>query len=361
MRGNEAYAVLGLRPGAGRDEVDQAYRRLIKRYHPDAAGGDAGRAAEINRAYSELRSRPRAAVRPPPPPPATPRHAPVHAQAYPAPRSRWRVPLIAAAAVAAIAVATSTTMTGNDPWAGLLTANGSDAVGERTSRSDSVDLGFEDPLAPGLIESSVGNARRLYETSDPALAAEFSRECLNRLSAKPSLPLFDSCAAYDEAIAILSAGNPTFEAGPFNPLAVTARQVGAARSLSANDFEAETRLQQIRSRVHMALLPGMPDSVRASAERVSTRVAPPRRMPVQRARPTQIRYRPETPAAASAPPIASQPRQVAPSVPRSQSARAVPPQPRAVKAESETKPEPMPAWQQPLKPAWQRPLPTPQR
>ena len=62
MRGDSSYAVLGLRPGAPRAEIDLAYRRLIKRYHPDHAGGDAGRAAEVNRAYTELRSLSRAAA-----------------------------------------------------------------------------------------------------------------------------------------------------------------------------------------------------------------------------------------------------------------------------------------------------------
>jgi curved DNA-binding protein CbpA len=45
-----AYAILGLRPGAGRAEVNDAYRRLMKRHHPDRPGGDSNRAAEINRA-----------------------------------------------------------------------------------------------------------------------------------------------------------------------------------------------------------------------------------------------------------------------------------------------------------------------
>jgi DnaJ family protein A protein 1 len=51
------YAVLGLKPGADRDAIEQAYRSLIKRYHPDREGGDGKRAAEINRAYFELRGR----------------------------------------------------------------------------------------------------------------------------------------------------------------------------------------------------------------------------------------------------------------------------------------------------------------
>ena len=50
-----AYAALGLRPGASRVEVDDAYRRLIKLHHPDRAGGDPARAAEVNRAYTLLR------------------------------------------------------------------------------------------------------------------------------------------------------------------------------------------------------------------------------------------------------------------------------------------------------------------
>ena len=51
-----AYAALGLEPGADAATVEQAYKRLIKEHHPDRSGGDALRAAEINRAYRELRA-----------------------------------------------------------------------------------------------------------------------------------------------------------------------------------------------------------------------------------------------------------------------------------------------------------------
>ena len=50
-----AYAALGLEPGADNAAIDRAYRDLIKRHHPDRAGGDARRAAEIIQAYRELR------------------------------------------------------------------------------------------------------------------------------------------------------------------------------------------------------------------------------------------------------------------------------------------------------------------
>src|SRR5690242_2900382 len=50
-----ALAVLGLKSGADTAAIEQAYKKLIKLHHPDREGGDATRAAEINRAYRELR------------------------------------------------------------------------------------------------------------------------------------------------------------------------------------------------------------------------------------------------------------------------------------------------------------------
>lgn len=49
----EALRVLGLAPGAGRDEVRAAYRRLIRRVHPDL-GGSAVLAAMLNAARQVL-------------------------------------------------------------------------------------------------------------------------------------------------------------------------------------------------------------------------------------------------------------------------------------------------------------------
>src|SRR4051794_1165936 len=51
-----AYTVLGLEPDADAAAIEQAYKRLIKQHHPDREGGDADRAAEINRAYRDIRS-----------------------------------------------------------------------------------------------------------------------------------------------------------------------------------------------------------------------------------------------------------------------------------------------------------------
>jgi curved DNA-binding protein CbpA len=38
MSRQEAYEVLGVAPGASREEILEAWRRLIKRVHPDSGG-----------------------------------------------------------------------------------------------------------------------------------------------------------------------------------------------------------------------------------------------------------------------------------------------------------------------------------
>jgi len=54
------YAVLGLGPGAGSEEIRTAYRRLAMRYHPDSSRdpGTARQFARVVRAYKVLSARP---------------------------------------------------------------------------------------------------------------------------------------------------------------------------------------------------------------------------------------------------------------------------------------------------------------
>ena len=52
----EARAMLGVSDSAGREEIEAAYRRLMKRVHPDH-GGAPGLAIQLNAARARLLGR----------------------------------------------------------------------------------------------------------------------------------------------------------------------------------------------------------------------------------------------------------------------------------------------------------------
>lgn len=59
----EPFSVLGVDPGVSEPDLTAAYRRLAKRWHPDAAGGDAARMRAVNDAYEQARRELRRAAR----------------------------------------------------------------------------------------------------------------------------------------------------------------------------------------------------------------------------------------------------------------------------------------------------------
>lgn len=74
------FDILGLRDDASRREINAAYRKLAKKFHPDVEGGDGARFQEITEAYNALTVRPSrgaAVEKRPAAQPAAPAAAPV--------------------------------------------------------------------------------------------------------------------------------------------------------------------------------------------------------------------------------------------------------------------------------------------
>ncbi|HEX3422895.1 MAG TPA: J domain-containing protein [Sphingomicrobium sp.] len=243
-----AFAVLGLEPGADAAAIEQAYKRLIKQHHPDRQGGDPTRAAEINRAYRELRG-------------GKASNDPLEFNddlAGGRARARWPIALLAVVAAAAGFVL------GTDPGGSLRLSGQSPRAPVRHPAAPAAP----DPIAGELhvdeIDTAVNEAVRLNRTKDEIALANASRDCERDFRDKPGTRMLDRCAAFDDAVVGLEDRDPLRDGGPFAPLAVTGRQWSAASDLSDDSLAIDSRLDQIRLRVELALVPQVPPVAPAS-------------------------------------------------------------------------------------------------
>lgn len=231
-----ALAVLGLGPGADATAIEQAYKRLIKLHHPDREGGDSTLAAEINRAYRELRGGKAASD-------------PLQfndSRAGGRSRARWPIVILALVAGAGGFIL------GTGPGSTLRRHDG----GTRPPLHRAVP---SDAISGGLhiqeIDAAVSDAVRLNQKEDEAALADASRDCERRFQASPGTRMLDRCAAFDDAVVGLEDRDPLRDGGPFAPLAVTGRQWSAASALSDDSLAIDSRLDQIRLRVELELAP----------------------------------------------------------------------------------------------------------
>jgi hypothetical protein len=239
--------VLGLAPGAEWTAVERAYKTLIKTHHPDRAGGNAVRAAEINRAYRELRQERGARIED---------HSWLEPEISSGQRSgagRWAGAAVAIAAGAALLVLLTM------PVSGLIDdfrmrAGQLDALGHRRAISDAeVADPMTQPLVDAAIRDGIAKAAKLAKSKDEAAMAQASRDCHAQLRAKPSLAQLDRCAAFDDAIIQLQDRDPLRDDGPFGQVSVTARQMSSGGLLSDDYLAVDSRLARVRLQVELAL------------------------------------------------------------------------------------------------------------
>jgi hypothetical protein len=235
-----ALAVLGLESGADAAAIEQAYRRLIKQYHPDREGGDGGRAAEITKAYRELRGG--KAI-------TDPFQFNDHSSSTRV--SGWRVPAVFLAIGFGAGLVLSRPI---DPLLDRLGLEPATQLGQKAAAAAPLDP-IDQPLNLSQIDSAARQALKISRSQDEMALSAASQDCHHRLRAEPSVRQLDRCVAFDDAVIQLQDRDPLRDQGPFAPLAVTGRQWSAASALSDDELAIDSRLDRIRLRVELVLAP----------------------------------------------------------------------------------------------------------
>jgi len=238
-----AYAALGLEPGADASAIEQAYKRLIKEHHPDREGGDAQRAAEINRAYRELRARRGL---------KDPLELNQEWLDGPAPGGHgWPAFVLITIAGAALFLLLMSPL---GPAADALRSPALHRFAAAHGKVGPADP-MEQPLHVAAISAAARRAQYLARTRDEMALASASRDCHHELRSDPSLLRLDRCAAFDDAVVQLQDRDPLRDQGPFSELAVTGRLWSGATALSEDYVAIDGRLDRIRLQVEIALAP----------------------------------------------------------------------------------------------------------
>jgi hypothetical protein len=255
------YAVLGLSAGAGRDEIERAYRRLIKLHHPDRDGGDAERASEINRAYAELRRAGQDTDRQTAAPPRRPRSRRARRRRRrlrerQARSQVWSVLTLGLCGLLLLqAEPLSDDLTAG--WYGFEQAvepvfSGS---GQRRSEPTAIDA----LLSEAAIAAAVRQAESLSAAGNEDALSEQSRACHRDLRATPTIEMLDRCVAFDIAAAALADYDRAGDDGRFGAPEMTARQMNSGSLLSGDYLAIERRLDRVRSIVGMSLRRAPPE------------------------------------------------------------------------------------------------------
>lgn len=232
------YETLGLRPGASREAVESAYRRLIKQHHPDL-GGDGTAARAIIAAYRELRR-------------GEGRQPTVLKAPSPIKRRR-RFGAMTTMVLVAVGLLWWA------PWP-TLELNRAGAMQSATIVQPGPAPSPSPALLPRVdpdvaaVEAGVMEARRLRRQSPDQLPG-YSRSCVADLQRLPSDALLDHCLGFDMAatLQLQLAGTEARHAR---------RHLEAAKQVLQDPVLAQARVSKIRRLVEQRLLEAEAASIR---------------------------------------------------------------------------------------------------
>lgn len=254
MRGERsAYDVLGLEPGAEREEVERSYRRLIKIYHPDRPDGDRAKAEQVIEAYRSIISRPLGVddmVFNEPPAKTTS-------------SASWQI----AGLLLAIGLLLLAPLGGpfdSEFGSRLRAVDLSGRTGDAASSANGT-LRAGMPIDDRLIGRVAAEAWHDFSTRTEDELADISRSCHREFLRATDVRRFDRCVAYDRAIIVLQDRDPVGDKGPFQESAVVRRHWADAAQLTRDVYAIDTRLDRIRLEVELALASASP-SARSSRE-----------------------------------------------------------------------------------------------